>query len=884
MKISKINLIRIITISVAVLSLSTCVIVGVVVNSNNIDSTNQTINVDRIEITKKPKKLEYYVGEKFSRAGMEVTAFYSDSSSKKIMNYTIDKTDPLTLNDKEVTVSFKEKIAKLAISVVEKEVETQIKIKSSDSYTYKIEAEDLYFASEELGTEKTKYFEYHDETKGNPATSGGISVGNLNYSAEKLTLRVSSEVEAKIDLSLAMAYNPSLDFDDSVETKWNDEIITTGFNVAVSESAKYVWFDWKEYTIKDLSLKKGVNELSLRLKDTAKLSPNYDYIKLDVNPVDLTKVKGIEIEHMPNKVNYTEGEKFSSEGLIVKCVYEDGTKVSINDYTFDKSILKLGDEKVIVSYKDLFTAEIAITVNRAAIDRLEVTSLPERKEYYIGQKFESKGLVITAYTTSNSSQDVTNLVTFDREFIKQGDTKVTASYGGKTIDIPVSIIDKVDLSIENSTTNKYRVEFENTTWVKGLGCDKEKYAVVDDTNASGGKRLDSLDWLKGSSFMGLIDSKVETVAKLTIACDGPGLDYNVVNKMIFNEQEITLVENPSGGWLNFKPYLVSQTINLKKGINTLIVNIADTQSVNFDYYELEINPEIELEVTGDYKQNYKDGENFDSTGMNVQIVKLDGTKQTISDYEIIGGSPLTETNNKVTIKYGSLTKEITLDVKKQAELVSLTAVNNGKNEYYAGQEFDDSQLIVTANYSDDTTQVINDYNIENRILGVNDSFIKITWKDKEVQVPVVVKTHLVVENKGNYRTELEDAIFTKGTGDKEKYTVVDDTNASGGKRLDSLDWLQESTLTITINSKSELNSIINICCDGGGAGGNISNYAQITLNGEVVEFTNDLQGGWGNLQITSSNEITLKEGLNELVIKITGTSSVNYDYLEFSIL
>ena len=884
MKLSKINLIRIITVSVAVVALSTCVIVGIVTNRNNINNTSQTINVEKIEITKKPNKLDYFVGEKFSRAGMVVTAFYNDNSSKKIMNYTIDKVDPLTLNDKEVTITFKEKTAKLAINVTEKQVETQIHVTSDETYTYKVEAENLPFLSEELGTDKTQFYEYHNESTGNPTTSGGVSVGKLNYSGENIFLRVSSEVEAKANIVLSMAFNPSLDFDYSVETKWNDEIITTGFNISVSENAKYVWFDWKEYVIENLNLKKGINELSLRLKDTSKLSPNYDYVKLEVSPVDINKVTGIEIESMPDKVNYIEGEEFDNTGLVVKCVYEDGTKIKINDYSFDKTILKLGDDKVTINYKNLFTAEIPVTVTRASIDRLEIESMPERTDYYAGQKFETKGLIIKAYTIAGSSQDVTSLLTFDKVFIHQGDTKVVATYGDKNIDIPVNVIDKVDLNIEKNETKNYRVEFEDTTFVKGLGCDKEKYSVVDDNNASGNKRLDSLDWLKGSSFMGLIDSKVDTVAKLVIVCDGPGLDYNVTNYMTFNDETISLSENPSGGWLTFKSYIVEQTLNIKKGINTLIINIGDNQSVNFDYYELLINPEIDLEISGDYKTIYNDGENFDNTNMVVEVVKLDGTKNEITDYEIIGGEPLLETDNKIIIKHGSLTKEITINVIKQAELLSISASYNGETTYYAGQEFDDSQLVVTAHYSDETSQIVTDYEIVNKKLGVNNTSVIIKWKNKETKIDVTVKTHLIIDQKGDYRLELEDALFTKGTGDKEKYNVIDDNNASGNKRLDSLDWLKDSTFLITINSKEINNIKIKICCDGGGAGGNINNFAQITLNGNNVEFNSYLQGGWGNLQVISSNETTINEGLNEIVIKITGTGSVNYDYLEISVL
>ena len=77
--------------------------------------------LESISITKTPDKTEYIAGEYFEPAGMEVTATYSDNSSSVITGYTFSPNGPLTVADKEITVSYTAgdvtKTAKQAITV-----------------------------------------------------------------------------------------------------------------------------------------------------------------------------------------------------------------------------------------------------------------------------------------------------------------------------------------------------------------------------------------------------------------------------------------------------------------------------------------------------------------------------------------------------------------------------------------------------------------------------------------------------------------------------------------------------------------------------------------------------------------------------------------------
>ena len=100
-------------------------------------TVNQDISVEssttlsKVEITKAPTKLTYSTGEKFDPMGMEIQATYEDGSTRIVTGYVVTPNGALTINDKEITISYTEgeitKVVKQPITVVEAYV-TEISI------------------------------------------------------------------------------------------------------------------------------------------------------------------------------------------------------------------------------------------------------------------------------------------------------------------------------------------------------------------------------------------------------------------------------------------------------------------------------------------------------------------------------------------------------------------------------------------------------------------------------------------------------------------------------------------------------------------------------------------------------------------------------------
>ena len=78
-------------------------------NDNNNDDNNQTqVTLSKIEVTKAPNTTNYKEGEQFNANGMEVTATYSDNSTKRVTNYTYSPNTALKTENKLVTISYTE--------------------------------------------------------------------------------------------------------------------------------------------------------------------------------------------------------------------------------------------------------------------------------------------------------------------------------------------------------------------------------------------------------------------------------------------------------------------------------------------------------------------------------------------------------------------------------------------------------------------------------------------------------------------------------------------------------------------------------------------------------------------------------------------------------
>ena len=78
-------------------------------NNNQQQPSEQTVSLTKIAVSKQPTKLIYEINESFESAGLEVTATYSDNSTKDVTSsVTLSTVDTSTSGKKDVQVSYTE--------------------------------------------------------------------------------------------------------------------------------------------------------------------------------------------------------------------------------------------------------------------------------------------------------------------------------------------------------------------------------------------------------------------------------------------------------------------------------------------------------------------------------------------------------------------------------------------------------------------------------------------------------------------------------------------------------------------------------------------------------------------------------------------------------
>lgn len=164
--------------------------------------------------------------------------------------------------------------------------------------------------------------------------------------------------------------------------------------------------------------------------------------------------------------------------------------------------------------------------------------------------------------------------------------------------------------------------------------------------------------------------------------------------------------------LDSSSYSITNGTNLQAGQTSVTITYED-KSVN-QTISVEKNNVTELKIkTPPDKTEYKEGQNFDKTGMVVEATRKNGNTEVVTDYTIENGNNLSSDQTKVIISYEGKTVEqqITVISNPLIEIKVNKAPN--KTNYVVGQNFDKTGMIIVGTYQDGSTVEIADYIIEN---------------------------------------------------------------------------------------------------------------------------------------------------------------------------
>lgn len=187
------------------------------------------------------------------------------------------------------------------------------------------------------------------------------------------------------------------------------------------------------------------------------------------------KIKSIEIEAEPSKVNYYVGDSVNFEGIELVAVYQSGSRkpVSIEDCSIiGASTISSGDHKVIIEYKGKSTSFIIYVNERVApktLKNMDVDALPTKVNYLPGEEFDKTGMVVNAKYSDGSIDNVTNSVIIEitepngdaADMNKVGVKTVKVKFGGKFDTFTIYVRETEGLDDSNFGDNTEGHAFSN---------------------------------------------------------------------------------------------------------------------------------------------------------------------------------------------------------------------------------------------------------------------------------------------------------------------------------------------------------------------------------------------------------------------------------------
>lgn len=301
-------------------------------------------------------------------------------------------------------------------------------------------------------------------------------------------------------------------------------------------------------------------------------------------------VKNVEIKKLPNKTSYYEGETFDPTGAEIVATWSDDYVENIeNIIDYPSTPLTYGMTSVDLTYEN-YDFKIPVTVMKIPnVTSISVKENP-RTIYFSDEKFDSTGLVLTVNYDDGSSKDISEGFAFD-DSLMESTSKVTITFGGKTVDIPVEI--KVGKDV------KFEAEEFNVQGVAEI-MNAESVPNENVNNPSGGSFIGALNAHMGSGFSFSFESDKDSIGRLVFSL-GKGsssYQYSKTNRVTisYENSSETLSSNltiEEGDWYDWKEYTYC-IINIKKGLNSISVVNNGGASSNIDYVVIHTDAKVVL--------------------------------------------------------------------------------------------------------------------------------------------------------------------------------------------------------------------------------------------------------------------------------------------------
>lgn len=347
------------------------------------------------------------------------------------------------------------------------------------------------------------------------------------------------------------------------------------------------------------------------------------------------------------------------------------------------------------------------------VEKLEITHMPTKVKYLIGEAFDSTGLVVTAYYNNNTS-GLVPIGSIDSSFpnilTKRGNNTITFEFDEQSASFDVLAIDIDGIEIEtlprklkyysgdsfDSTGLSILVKYtDGTSEIKTTG-----YEVSGFDSSSAGEKTVTVTYkaptvlasTRTTSFtvtvVDVSEIEVNTLPEKTEFLSGESFDSTGLSILVKYTDGTSETKTTGFEVSGFDSSSVGEktiTVTYKTHTATFKVTVYDLSGIRITSFPSKI--------------YYKIGETFDPSGLTVAEVRQDGTEKEITDYDISGFDSSTAGSKTITVSYNATVNGTSKFVGSDSFQIKVT--NDGKNP------FDDSSSGGSGEAEEEKTEPIN---------------------------------------------------------------------------------------------------------------------------------------------------------------------------------
>ena len=368
-------------------------------------SVDSSVGVARMQIAEKPKKLEYFEGEKFDPTGLSLVVVYDDGETAAVQEgYSWDLTDALKDGDEEVKITYRNRSVVLDISVKVK-IPVSLELLSE-------ELPEVYYVDQKFETSlktpiklKATYEGGSTEevTEGySVSPKGAMKIGltevKITYKKSSLTIPVFVEI-AKVE-SLEVVKKPN-----KLSYSVGEYPSTEGLELVAKLSGGSE-IKVPDYYFERVPFKKGDDKLTL----------SYGGKTVEVEVAVSETANVLSVIKNADKARYAVGENFDSTGLEIAL---NGTKTT--DYeVIGGDNLQIGSvvKAVLKSDESVFAEIPVIVTNEVDIEKDKHLVFGSASEGVDGRKFLAPLLKGGKYITDFSDGSIIEVKVNSSSFVK----------------------------------------------------------------------------------------------------------------------------------------------------------------------------------------------------------------------------------------------------------------------------------------------------------------------------------------------------------------------------------------------------------------------------------------------------------------------------------